>query len=212
MPEQLDQLPSEVASYAFPCGNPVHWSDLRKGEKVLDLGCGAGLDVILAAQAVGKEGKVWGLDLSRQMLELTARHCRQMGILNIELLYSNMESIPLANDMLDVVLSNCSLSLVPDREKVLREVFRVLRPGGRLVAADTIRHGSLPAEIKEETGAWIWGLAGATTEEFYRCQLQAIGFTKVKFERQRKYYVDSGEARGGFAIFSTALWAWKPLK
>lgn len=198
LPAQLASVPASALDTAFPCGNPVLWAELQPGDVVLDLGCGAGMDVILASRQVGRTGWVYGLDLSEEMVDLAQRNVERAGLNHVRLVAADMESIPLEANTVDVVLSNCGLSLVPEREKVLREIYRVLRPGGRLVAADTVLAGELPPEFRQDAGAWAWGVAGAGTREEYLGLLADAGFKETGIQVFRSYEYDLGTVKGTF--------------
>lgn len=161
---QAAAVPPEALVASFGCGNPTALAELRPGEVVLDLGCGAGLDVLLAAQQVGVQGKVYGLDMTEEMLALARTNQRKAGITNALFLRGEMEHIPLRDGSVDVVISNCVINLAPQKDRVLGEALRVLRPGGRLAIADIVVRGEPPAELRRNVGLWIGCMAGALEE------------------------------------------------
>jgi arsenite methyltransferase len=169
------------------CGNPVALAELREGEVVLDLGSGGGLDVLLSARRVGATGKAYGLDMTEEMLELARANQRQAGVTNVEFLQGQLEEIPLPESAVDVVLSNCVVNLAADKDQVLREAFRVLRPGGRLAIADIVTQGEIPAPLRRQIELWSGCLAGALEVEDYRRRLAAAGFAEVDVEITRVY-------------------------
>lgn len=185
--------PAEALSASLGCGNPTALAELKPGEFVLDLGCGGGLDVLLAAQRVGPQGKVYGLDMTEEMLELARANRRKAGIANAEFLRGEMENIPLPDGCVDVVISNCVINLSPDKDRVLREAFRVLRPGGRLAISDIVVRGEPPAEIRRSMELWIGCVAGALEENDYRRRLIAAGFEQIEIHPTRIFR--AGDAR-----------------
>jgi len=175
-------LPAGVSGYSLGCGNPPALAGLQPGEVVLDLGCGAGLDVLLAAQKVGPAGKVYGLDMTEEMLELARRNQRASGMANVEFLKGEMEHIPLPSNHVDVVMSNCVLNLSPDKAAALTEAHRVLKPGGRLAFADMMWLSEVPASLRRHLELWTSCVAGALTEAECRHLLEEAGFTDVEIE------------------------------
>jgi len=186
-------LPSAAIRASLGCGNPTAVAELHQGETVLDLGSGGGIDVLLSAKRVGLGGHVYGLDMTDEMLELARSNAREAGAANVEFLKGEIESIPLPDETVDVVISNCVINLSVDKDRVLREVFRVLRPGGRLAVSDIVVRGSIPAELSDSVPLWAACLAGAMEETEYRSRLVAAGFTDVDMRPTRVF--DGDEAR-----------------
>lgn len=195
-PEEALGLPPELLRTSLGCGNPVALAELRPGEVVLDLGCGAGLDVLLAARRVGPGGKVYGLDMTGEMLALARDYQRQSGAENVEFIQGEMENIPLPDACIDVVISNCVVNLAADKAAVLAEVFRVLKPGGRLGIADTVWRKEVPAWLRQDAELWASCVAGALTEAAYRRLLAETGFVEVELQVLRVY--GRGDVPQGF--------------
>lgn len=193
LPAETAALPEQALQASLGCGNPTALAELMPGETVLDLGCGGGIDVFLAARRVGPQGKVYGLDMTDEMLALARDNQRKAGILNAEFIKGEMESIPLPNDSVDVIISNCVINLSPDKDRVFREAFRVLKPGGRLAISDVVVRGEPPAEIRRNMELWIGCLAGALEESEYQSKLAAAGFQDIRLEPTRIYR--AGDAR-----------------
>jgi arsenite methyltransferase len=193
--EALAILPSEVMTTSFGCGNPIALASLKPGEVVLDLGSGAGLDVLLAAQRVGPEGYVYGLDMTDQMLAVARRNAEKAKASNVEFLKGDIESIPLPAGSVDVIISNCVINLAPDKGEVLRQAFRVLRPGGRLAVSDVVVDGDLTglpvSEIQIRAAlSWAGCIAGALTMDTYRQLLIEAGFERVSIDVRHHYTVE----------------------
>ena len=184
---QTASVPEHALKVSLGCGNPTALAELKPGEVVLDLGCGGGIDVLLAAQQVGPHGKVYGLDMTTAMLDLARENQRKAGLQNIEFLEGEMENIPLPDGSVDVIISNCVVNLSPDKDRVFREAFRVLRPGGRLAISDIVVRGEPPAGIRRSIGLWIGCLAGALEESDYRRRLEAVGFCEIRIQPTRSY-------------------------
>lgn len=180
-------LPPELLAASLGCGNPTALADLKPGEVVLDLGSGAGLDVLLAARRVGPAGKVYGLDMTDEMLALARENQKKSGITNVEFIKGDMENIPLPDNHVDVVISNCVINLAADKAKVIREVFRVLKPGGRLAVSDMVWQREVPAWLRQSAELWAGCVAGALTAEEYRRLLAAAGFTDTGLEVTRVF-------------------------
>jgi SAM-dependent methyltransferase len=180
-------LPGTAVEASLGCGNPTALAELRAGEVVLDLGSGAGLDVLLSARRVGPTGKAYGLDMTDEMLALAQRNQAEAGIVNAEFLRGHLEDVPLPAKSVDVVISNCVVNLSPDKDRVLAEAFRVLRPGGRLAIADVVVEGEVPAKLRRIVELWSGCLAGALTVEDYRQKLAAAGFADAGVEITRVY-------------------------
>ena len=183
-------LPSEAVAVSLGCGNPTALIDLKPGETVLDLGSGGGIDVLLSAKRVGPNGKVYGLDMTDDMLALARENQRKAGANNVEFLKGTIESIPLPDSSVDVIISNCVINLSVDKDAVLREAFRVLKPGGRFAVSDVVIRGEVPAEIRRSLELWVGCVAGALRDDDYVSRLQAAGFTDAAVEPWRVYQVD----------------------
>ncbi|MGH9355619.1 MAG: arsenite methyltransferase [Terriglobia bacterium] len=187
---QTSEIPQEALLASLGCGNPTALADLNPGEIVVDLGSGGGIDVLLSAKRVGPTGKAYGLDMTDEMLALSRENRRKSGITNAEFLKSEIENIPLPDNFADVVISNCVINLSSDKQRVLREAFRVLKPGGRLAVSDVVVRGDVPAEIRRSMELWVGCLAGALEESEYRIKLAAAGFGTVEIEPTRVYRVE----------------------
>jgi arsenite methyltransferase len=188
---QADQIPEEAMLASLGCGNPTALAKLNPGETVLDLGSGGGIDVLLSAKRVGPTGKVYGLDMTDEMLALANENKRRMGIKNnVEFLKGEIENIPLPDASVDVVISNCVINLSADKDAVLREAFRVLKPGGRFAVSDVVTRGKVPLEIRQSVLAWVGCVAGAMEEGEYRSKLASVGFEEIELEPTRVYQVE----------------------
>jgi arsenite methyltransferase len=190
---QTDSLPAEALSASLGCGNPTALAQLHPGERVLDLGSGGGIDVLLSAKRVGPSGKAYGLDMTDEMLALARENQRKAGAQNVEFLKGEIENIPLPENSVDVVISNCVINLSADKGRVLREAFRVLRPGGRFAVSDVVVRGAVPAELRRNVELWVGCIAGALDESEYRAKLAVAGFSEIEIEPTRVYQVE--EAR-----------------
>jgi len=188
----LDQsaVPEKAVLASLGCGNPTALIELREGETVLDLGSGGGIDVLLSAQRVGATGFVYGLDMTDEMLALARENQRQAGATNVAFLKGEIEEIPLPDDSVDVIISNCVINLSADKDRVLREAFRVLRPGGRFAVSDVVVRGHVPDEVRQSMLLWVGCIAGALSEDQYREKLQAAGFAEVDLEPTRTYNIE----------------------
>jgi arsenite methyltransferase len=184
---QISQIPEEALIASFGCGNPTALADLNPGEVVLDLGSGGGIDVLLSARRVGPTGKAYGLDMTDEMLALAEENKRKSGLTNVEFLRGEIEQIPLPDNSVDVIISNCVINLSADKDKVLREAFRVLKPGGRFAVSDVVTRGEIPADIREHVLLWVGCIAGALDEDDYRSKLKDAGFENVDVEPTRIY-------------------------
>jgi arsenite methyltransferase len=180
-------LPEKAMLASLGCGNPTALIELKQGETVLDLGSGGGIDVLLSASRVGPTGKAYGLDMTDDMLALARENQRQAGATNVEFLKGEIEDIPLPDNSVDVVISNCVINLSADKSRVLREAFRVLRPGGRFAVSDVVVRGDVPDEVRASMLLWVGCIAGALEENDYRAKLQAAGFVDVDLEPTRTY-------------------------
>jgi arsenite methyltransferase len=183
-------LPEKAVRASLGCGNPTALIDLRPGETVLDLGSGGGIDVLLSARRVGPAGKAYGLDMTDEMLALARENQRQAGVENVEFLKGEMENIPLPNSSVDVVISNCVINLSADKDRVLREAFRVLKPGGRFAVADVVVRGQVPEDVRRSMLLWVGCVAGALEEDDYRAKLEAAGFAEVGIEPTRETNIE----------------------
>lgn len=183
-------LPETAVAASLGCGNPTLIAELKPGETVLDLGSGGGIDVLLSARRVGPAGKAYGLDMTDEMLALARENQRKAGVDNAGFLKGEIENIPLPDASVDVVISNCVINLSADKDRVLREVFRVLKPGGRLAVADVVVRGELPQEIRRSIELWAGCVAGAMEESEYQRKLAAAGFVDVALEPYRVYNVE----------------------
>jgi len=184
---QKDELPEAALLASLGCGNPTALAQLSPGEVVLDLGSGGGIDVLLSAQRVGPTGKAYGLDMTEEMLALARENQRQAGVGNVEFLKGEIENIPLPDGCVDVVISNCVINLSADKDRVLREAFRVLKPGGRFAVSDVVTRGEVPEEIRRNMLLWAGCVAGALEENEYRAKLAAAGFEAIGIEPTRVY-------------------------
>jgi arsenite methyltransferase len=203
---QAGQIPEEALLASLGCGNPTALAELKPGETVLDLGSGGGIDVLLSARRVGPTGKAYGLDMTDEMLALANDNKRKSGIANVEFLKGEIESIPLPDSSVDVIISNCVINLSADKDKVLREAFRVLKPGGRLAVSDVVTRGEMLPEIRQSVMAWVGCIAGALEENEYRSKLATAGFQQINLEPTRIYRTeDAREFLTGQGIDVDAL-------
>jgi arsenite methyltransferase len=187
-------LPADAVAASLGCGNPTALLTLEAGQTVLDLGSGGGIDVLLSAKRVGPTGKVYGLDLTDEMLALARQNQRKAGATNVEFLKGTIEAIPLPSQSVDVIISNCVINLSSDKDAVLGEAFRVLKPGGRFAVSDVIVRGHVPADVRRSMELWVGCLAGALEEHEYVSKLQATGFAEVHVEPWRVYQVEDARA------------------
>jgi arsenite methyltransferase len=187
---QTAAIPEEALKASLGCGNPTALAKLQPGETVLDLGSGGGIDVLLSARRVGPTGKAYGLDMTDEMLGLARENQRKAGVENVQFLKGEIENIPLPANSVDVVISNCVINLSADKNRVLQEAFRVLRPGGRFAVSDVVVRGAVPAEIRKNVELWIGCIAGALEESEYRLKLAAAGFEGIEIEPTRVYKVE----------------------
>ena len=182
-------VPEAALQASLGCGNPTALAKLQSGETVLDLGSGGGIDVLLSARRVGPEGKAFGLDMTDEMLALAEENKRKSGLANVEFLKGEIENIPLPDNAVDVILSNCVINLSGDKDRVLREAFRVLKPGGRLAISDVVVRGEVPPEIRKSMELWVGCVAGALSDDEYQHKLAAAGFEAIEIEETRVYDV-----------------------
>ena len=194
---ETDGMPAEALSASLGCGNPTALAELRPGETVLDLGSGGGIDVLLSARRVGPAGRAYGLDMTDEMLALARENQRKAGVENVEFLKGEIENIPLPDSSVDVIISNCVINLSADKDRVLAEAFRVLRPGGRLAVSDVVVRGEIPQDIRRNVELWAGCVAGALEENEYRGKLVRAGFSEVEIEPTRVYRAE--DARGFLA-------------
>ena len=187
-------LPAKAVQASLGCGNPTALIKLKAGETVLDLGSGGGIDVLLSAKRVGPTGKAYGLDMTDDMLALARENQRQAGVTNVEFLKGEIENIPLPDNSVDVVISNCVINLSADKDRVLREAFRVLKPGGRFAVSDVVVRGAVPDAVRQSMMLWVGCIAGALDEQDYRSKLLAAGFSNVSFEPTRVYNVEDARS------------------
>src|SRR6202522_3083827 len=187
---QAGQIPEEAMLASLGCGNPTALAKLNPGEVVLDLGSGGGIDVLLSARRVGPTGKAYGLDMTDEMLVLANENKRKSGLENVEFLKGEIENIPLPDDSVDVVISNCVINLSSDKDAVLREAFRVLKPGGRFAVSDVVTRGEMLPEIRKSVLLWVGCIAGALEENDYASKLKGTGFSEAEIEPTRIYHVE----------------------
>jgi arsenite methyltransferase len=189
-PGQAQQIPEEALLASFGCGNPTALARLNPGEVVLDLGSGGGIDVLLSAKRVGPTGKAYGLDMTDEMLALANENRHKAGVENVEFLKGEIENIPLPDDSVDVIISNCVINLAADKDRVLREALRVLKPGGRFAVSDVVTRGEMLPEIRQNVLLWVGCVAGALEENDYRGKLAAAGFENIEIEPTRIYRIE----------------------
>ncbi len=191
---QISTLPEEAVLASLGCGNPTALATLSEGETVLDLGSGGGIDVLLSARRVGSKGKAYGLDMTDEMLALARENQRKAGAENVEFLKGEIENIPLPDNSVDVVISNCVINLSADKGRVLREAFRVLKPGGRFAVSDVVTRGEVPPEVRKNMLLWVGCIAGALEDSAYAAKLADAGFTGVDIEPTRIYNIEDARA------------------
>ena len=184
---QKDELPEAAVLASLGCGNPTALAELKPGEVVLDLGSGGGIDVLLSAKRVSPGGKAYGLDMTDEMLALARDNQKKAGVQNVEFLKGEIEKIPLPDNSVDVIISNCVINLSADKDRALREAFRVLKPGGRFAVSDVVTRGKVPEEIRKNVLLWVGCVAGALEEEEYRAKLAAAGFGNIGIEPTRVF-------------------------
>ena len=207
--EELESIAADIPSLG--CGNPIALSELQPGEVVLDLGSGGGLDCFLAAHKVGTQGKVIGLDMTPDMIQLARANAEELSMGNVEFRLGEMEHMPIESDSVDVVISNCVINLSPDKDTVFQEVFRALKPGGRLCVSDIVTRGELPESVRESLEQWAGCVAGALEEKEYLEKIRAAGF--VQLEAQEEHpdpYKEETACGVGAPIASIAVKAYKP--
>jgi SAM-dependent methyltransferase len=190
---ETGSLPADAVTASLGCGNPTALLALEPGQTVLDLGSGGGIDVLLSAKRVGPTGKAYGVDMTDEMLALARENQRKAGATNVEFLKGTIENIPLPDNSVDVIISNCVINLSSDKDAVLREAFRVLKPGGRFAVSDVVVRGDVPADIRRSMELWVGCIAGAEEKE-YAAKLNAAGFANVEVEPWRIYKIDDARA------------------
>ena len=204
---QIGQIPEEAILASLGCGNPTALAELKPGEVVLDLGSGGGIDVLLSARRVGPTGKAYGLDMTDEMLALANENKRKSGLQNVEFLRGEIEHIPLPDNSVDVIISNCVVNLSADKDQVLHEAFRVLKPGGRFAISDVVTRGEMLPEIRKSVLLWVGCIAGALEENEYRHKLVHAGFEQVNLEPTRVYRIEDAReflAREGVDVDAIA--------
>jgi SAM-dependent methyltransferase len=192
--QQQSALPPDAVAASLGCGNPTALAELKEGQVVLDLGSGGGIDVLLSARRVGPTGKAYGLDMTDEMLSLARKNTAEAGVENVEFLKGEMEDIPLPDNSVDVIISNCVINLSADKRKTLSEAFRVLKPGGRFAVSDIVVRGEVPPDIKRSVELWVGCVAGALEESEFKAILTDVGFVDVDIEPTRIYGIDDAKA------------------
>jgi arsenite methyltransferase len=187
---QAGEVPELAVSASLGCGNPTALAELKEGETVLDLGSGGGIDVLLSARRVGPAGKAYGLDMTDQMLNLAEENKRKSGLTNVEFLKGEIENVPLPDQSVDVIISNCVINLSGDKDRVLKEAFRVLKPGGRFAVSDVIVRGEVPTEVRKSMELWVGCIAGALRDYDYVAKLARAGFDNISIEPTRVYRLE----------------------
>jgi arsenite methyltransferase len=208
--ELLSTLPTEIASFSLGCGDPITLADLQAGQTVLDLGSGGGLDCFLASKKVGENGSVIGVDMTPEMVERARTSAERLGYKNVEFRQGFLEQLPVEDGSIEVVLSNCVINLTPDKPQVFREIFRVLKPGGKIAVSDIVSNGPLPAALRENIQAWGKCLGGALDVKEYTLGLIESGFTEIKIQPRS----DLGRLANALPVgtpFSATITARKPL-
>jgi ubiquinone/menaquinone biosynthesis C-methylase UbiE len=199
-------LPEAAVLASLGCGNPTALAELKQGETVLDLGSGGGIDVLLSARRVGPSGKAYGLDMTDEMLALARENQKKAGAENVEFLKGEIEHIPLPDNSVDVIISNCVINLSADKDQVLREAFRVLKPGGRFAVSDVVTRGQVPEQLRRDMLLWVGCIAGALDEQDYKAKLHGAGFDSASIEPTRVYNVaDAREFLAGKGIDVDAM-------
>ncbi|MFN2566422.1 MAG: arsenite methyltransferase [Gemmatimonadaceae bacterium] len=207
---QTSVLPAEAVLASLGCGNPTALAELHEGESVLDLGSGGGIDVLLSARRVGPTGKAYGIDMTDEMLELARENARKAGAENVEFLKGEIEQIPLPDNSVDVIISNCVINLSGDKRRVLAEAFRVLKPGGRFAVSDVVARGEIPAEVRRNMELWAGCVAGALEENEFLTLLTEVGFEDADIEPTRYFEGGGLRVEGGASLMSAFVRARKP--
>ena len=192
--DQAHQIPEKALRASLGCGNPTALAQLRPGETVLDLGSGGGIDVLLSAKRVGPTGKAYGLDMTDEMLTLANENQRRAGVTNVEFLKGEIENVPLPDNSVDVIISNCVINLSADKSRVLHEAFRVLKPGGRFAVSDVVVRGDVPEEVRKNVLLWVGCIAGALKDTEYISKLTEAGFESIEIEPTRVYKIEDARA------------------
>ncbi|RDE16972.1 MAG: arsenite S-adenosylmethyltransferase [Candidatus Thorarchaeota archaeon] len=200
--EQIVTLPDGAIAASAGCGNPTALAELQDGETVLDLGSGGGIDVFLAAKRVGPHGRVIGVDMTPDMIELAEKGAKEMGLENVEFRLGDIEELPVENQSVDVIISNCVINLAPDKDKVFREAYRVLKPGGRLMVSDIVTDGELPKAVRDNPDAWAGCVAGALDERDYLAKIHDAGFQDVETVSKKRFVEQ---------VYSAEVKAFKPI-
>ena len=204
--QETGALPEAAVAASLGCGNPTALAELKPGETVLDLGSGGGIDVLLSARRVGPTGKAYGLDMTDEMLALAGENQHKAGVENVEFLKGEIEAIPLPDKSVDVIISNCVINLSGDKDAVLREAFRVLKPGGRFAVSDVVTRGAVPEALRRDMLLWVGCIAGALDEDDYRAKLNAAGFEAITVEPTRVYHFeDAREFLSGKGVDVNAI-------
>ena len=204
---QAGAVPEAALQASLGCGNPTALAELKPGETVLYLGSGGGIDVLLSARRVGPSGKAYGLDMTEEMLALAEENKRQSGLTNVEFLKGEIENIPLPDASVDVIISNCVINLSGDKDRVFKEAFRLLKPGGRFAVSDVVVRGHVPAEIRQSLELWAGCVAGALSDEDYRAKLAQAGFERIEIEPTRVYGLEDARAFLAGRGFEVEAWA-----
>ena len=203
---EASELPETAVLASLGCGNPTALAELKEGETVLDLGSGGGIDVLLSGRRVGPTGKAYGLDMTDEMLALARENQKKAGAQNVEFLKGEIEHIPLPNESVDVIISNCVINLSADKDQVIREAFRILKPGGRFAVSDVVTRGQVPEALRRDMLLWVGCIAGALEENEYKAKLKAAGFELASIEPTRVYKVeDAREFLSGKGIDVDAM-------
>jgi len=206
--EDLERVPEE-AIMGLGCGNPTATADLKLGEVVLDLGSGAGVDVFLAANKVGHTGKAIGVDMTKEMVDKAKRIAANHSYQNVEFRLGEMESLPVEDESVDAIISNCVVNLSPDKSKVFQEAYRALKPGGRLTVSDIVSEGALPDEIRTDSNAWSCCIGGALEQREYLAKIRGVGFEDVKIVSSREFYIENKANQTKEKLMSITVKAYK---
>ncbi|TEU17445.1 MAG: arsenite methyltransferase [Dehalococcoidia bacterium] len=206
--DDLEQVPEE-AIMGLGCGNPTATADLKVGEVVLDLGSGAGVDVFLAANKVGPTGKAIGVDMTKEMIDKAKRIATNHGYQNVEFRLGEMESLPVEDEYVDAIISNCVVNLSPDKSKVFQEAYRALKPGGRLTVSDIVSEGALPDEIKTDSNAWACCIGGALEQQEYLEKIKEAGFKDIEVVSSREFYIENKANQTNEKLLSITVKAYK---
>ncbi len=206
--DDLERVPEE-AIMGLGCGNPIATADLKVGEVVLDLGSGAGIDVFLAANKVGPTGKAIGVDMTKEMIDKATRIATNHGYQNVEFRLGEMESLPVEDETVDAIISNCVVNLSPDKSKVFQEAYRTLKPGGRLTVSDIVSEGTLPDEIRTDSNAWACCIGGALEQREYLEKIKRVGFEDIKVVSTQKFYIENKANQTKEKLMSITVKAYK---